>query len=42
MTKASQILEETNVDVLLSESELADRRDHIVEFIADTVAEAGA
>jgi NAD+ synthase len=42
MTEASPLLEETNVDVLLSESELADRRDHIVEFIADIVAEAGA
>ena len=42
MTEASPILEETNVDLLLSESELADRRDHIVEFIADIVAEAGA
>ena len=42
MTEASPLLEETNVDVLLSESELADRRDHIVEFIADIVDDAGA
>jgi len=42
MTEASPLLEETNVDLLLSESELAARRDHIVEFIADIVAEAGA
>ena len=42
MTEASPLLEETNVDLLLSESELAARRDHIVEFIADVVDEAGA
>ena len=42
MTEASPLLEETNVDLLLSESELAARRDHVVEFIADIVDEAGA
>jgi len=42
MTQASPLLEETNVDLLLSESELEARREHIVEFIADTVEDAGA
>jgi len=42
MTQASPLLEETNVDLLLSESELEARREHVVEFIADTVDEAGA
>ena len=42
MTQASPLLEETNVDLLLSESELEARREHIVGFIADTVEDAGA
>ncbi|WP_254840151.1 NAD+ synthase [Natronomonas marina] len=42
MTDASPLLEETNVDLLLSEPELETRREHIVEFVAETVENAGA
>jgi NAD+ synthase len=42
MTDASPLLDGTTVDLLLSEPELEARRDHIVEFIADTVGDAGA
>ena len=42
MTDASSLLEETTVDLLFSEPELQARREHIVEFIADTVEAAGA
>ncbi|PSP67539.1 NAD(+) synthetase [Halobacteriales archaeon QS_1_69_70] len=42
MTDASPLLEETTVDLLFSEPELQARREHIVEFIADTVEAAGA
>ena len=42
MTDASPLLEGTTVDLLLSESELEARREHIVAFVADTVETAGA
>ena len=42
MTDASPLLEETTVDLLYSETELQARREHIVEFIANTVEAAGA
>ena len=42
MTDASPLLEETTVDLLFSEQELQARREHIEEFIADTVEAAGA
>ena len=42
MTDASPLLEETTVDLLFSEPELQARREHIEEFIADTVEAAGA
>ena len=42
MTDASPLLEETTVNLLFSEPELQARREHIVEFIADTVEAAGA
>ncbi|MFT4883471.1 MAG: NAD+ synthase [Natronomonas sp.] len=42
MTEHDPLVEGTDVDLLFSESELAARRDHIVEFIADTVDGAGA
>ena len=42
MTDASPLLEETTIDLLFSEPELQARREHIVEFIADTVEAAGA
>ena len=42
MTDASPLLEETTVDLLFSEPELQARREHIVEFIAETVEAAGA
>jgi NAD+ synthase len=42
MTDTGPLLEGTNVELRLSESELEGRREHIVEFIAETVASAGA
>ena len=42
MSDADPLLEGTNVDLALSEAELEARREHIVEFIDDTVAAAGA
>jgi NAD+ synthase len=42
MTEHDPLVEGTDIDMLFSESELADRRDHIVEFIAEMVDEAGA
>jgi NAD+ synthase len=42
MTTTSPVLEGTNVELLFSESELEARREHIVDFIAETVDEAGA
>jgi NAD+ synthase len=42
MTKASPILEGTNVDLLFSEAELDARREHIVGFIETLVEDAGA
>ncbi|QLD88854.1 NAD+ synthase [Natronomonas salina] len=42
MSDAEPLLEGTNVDLALSEAELEARREHIVEFIDDTVAAAGA
>jgi NAD+ synthase len=42
MTEHDPLVEGTDVDLLFSESELAARRDHIVEFIAETVEAAGA
>jgi NAD+ synthase len=42
MTDASPLLDGTTVDLLLSEPELEARREHLVEFIADTVGDAGA
>ena len=42
MSDADPLLEGTNVDLTLSRDELEARRDHIVEFIGETVAAAGA
>jgi NAD+ synthase len=42
MTDPSQLLDGTDVDLLLSEAELEARRERIVEFIAGTVDDAGA
>lgn len=42
MTASEPIIEGTNVELLFSESELQRRRDHIVEFIEDTIETAGA
>jgi NAD+ synthase len=42
MTEHDSLVEGTDIDLLFSESELADRRDHIVDFIADIVDGAGA
>jgi NAD+ synthase len=42
MTEHDPLVEGTDIDMLFSESELADRRDHLVEFIAEIVDEAGA
>ena len=42
MSDAEPLLEGTSVDLSLSQDELEARRDHIVEFIDDTVDAAGA
>ncbi len=42
MTEASPLLDGTDVDLLLSEAEIEARRERIVEFIAETVDDAGA
>jgi len=42
MTDAEALQRETGVELLFSESELGERRDHIVEFVAEVVDDAGA
>ncbi|CCQ36382.1 NAD synthase, ammonia-dependent [Natronomonas moolapensis 8.8.11] len=42
MTDAELLQKETGVELLFSDDELEARRDHIVEFIADIVDDAGA
>lgn len=42
MTNAEALMEKTGVELLFSEAELETRREHIVEFIEETVEEAGA
>ncbi|CAI50005.1 NAD synthase, ammonia-dependent [Natronomonas pharaonis DSM 2160] len=42
MTASEPTIEGTNVELLFSESELQRRRDHIVEFIEETIETAGA
>ena len=42
MTASEPIIEGTNVELLFSKSELQRRRDHIVEFIEETIETAGA
>jgi NAD+ synthase len=42
MTEAETLLDETSVELRFSDAELDARRDHIVEFIADLVEDAGA
>jgi NAD+ synthase len=42
MPESTALLEGTNVDLLLSEAELAARRDHLTSFIEEVVADAGA
>jgi NAD+ synthase len=42
MTRAGALLDETDVELLFSEAELADRRERIVDFIGDIVESAGA
>jgi len=42
MTTAEALQEKTGVELLFSDAELAERRDHIVDFVADTVDDAGA
>jgi len=42
MTDAEALQRETGVELLFSESEIGERRDHIVEFVAEVVDDAGA
>ncbi len=42
MTTAEALQEKTGVELLFSDAEIAERREHIVEFVADTVDDAGA
>ncbi|MFQ3284393.1 MAG: NAD+ synthase [Natronomonas sp.] len=42
MTDVETLQKETGVELLFSEDELEEQRDHIVEFIADIVDDAGA
>ena len=42
MTTTEALSEKTGVELLFSESELGARREHVTEFIADTVEDAGA
>ena len=42
MTNSEALIEETGIELLFSEAELEARREHIVEFIAEMVDDAGA
>jgi NAD+ synthase len=42
MPRAETLLDETDVELLFSEAELEARREHVIDFIADVVDDAGA